>query len=50
LHTSLEQLALCTATNLRSINELACHIIVVRADWFHEVLNVGSEDFGAFSQ
>jgi uncharacterized damage-inducible protein DinB len=47
---SLEQLALCAAPNLRSINELACHIIAVRADWFHEVLNVGGEDFNAFSQ
>jgi uncharacterized damage-inducible protein DinB len=46
---SLEQLALCAAPNLRSIDELARHIIAVRADWFHEVLNVGGEDFGAFS-
>jgi len=46
---SLEQLALFAAPNLRSIDELARHIIAVRADWFHEVLHVGNEDFGAFS-
>ena len=46
---SAEQLALCAAPNLRSIAELARHIIVVRADWFHEVLNVGGDDFAAFS-
>jgi uncharacterized damage-inducible protein DinB len=47
---SLEQLALCAAPNLRSIDELARHIIAVRADWFHDVLHVGGEDFGAFSR
>jgi uncharacterized damage-inducible protein DinB len=47
---SLDQLALSAACNLRSIDELACHIIAVRAGWFHEVLDKGSEDFGAFSQ
>jgi uncharacterized damage-inducible protein DinB len=47
---SLDQLALCAAPDLRSIDELACHIIAVRADWFHEVLGEGGEDFGAFSQ
>jgi len=46
---SVEQLALCAASNLRSINELACHIIAVRAGWFYHVLNVGDEDFNAFS-
>src|SRR5437667_11483843 len=30
---SAEQLALCAAPNLRSIAELASHIIAVRADW-----------------
>ena len=47
---SLDQLALSAAPNLRSIDELACHIIAVRAGWFHEVLDEGAEDFGAFSQ
>jgi hypothetical protein len=47
---SLDQLALSAAPNLRSIDELARHIIAVRADWYHDVLNVGGEDFAAFSQ
>ncbi len=47
---SLDQLALRAAPNLRSIDELARHIIGVRADWFHEVLGEGGEDFGALSQ
>jgi uncharacterized damage-inducible protein DinB len=47
---SLDQLALCAAPNLRSIDELARHIIAVRAGWFHEALGEGGEDFGAFSQ
>jgi hypothetical protein len=47
---SIDQLALSAAPNLRSIDELARHIITVRADWYHDVLNVGGEDFAAFSQ
>ena len=47
---SLDQLALCAAPNLRSIDELTRHIIGVRADWFHEVLSEGDEDFGAYSR
>ncbi len=47
---SPDQLALCAASNLRSIDELARHIIGVRAGWFHEALGEGGEDFGAFSQ
>jgi len=47
---SLDQLALCAAPNLRSIDELARHIIAVRAGWFQEALGEGGEDFGAFSQ
>lgn len=46
---SAEQLALRAATNLRSIDELACHIIGVRAGWFHDVLRVGDDDFAAFA-
>lgn len=44
------QLALRAAPDLRSIDELARHIIGVRADWFHEVLGEGNEGFGAYSQ
>jgi uncharacterized damage-inducible protein DinB len=45
---SPEQLALRPAPELRSIDELARHIIAVRAAWFHYVLEEGDEDFGAF--
>jgi uncharacterized damage-inducible protein DinB len=45
---SPEQLALRAAPNLRSIDELARHIIAVRAGWFHFCLKEGDEDFGAF--
>jgi uncharacterized damage-inducible protein DinB len=47
---SLDQLSLSAAPNLRSIDELARHIIALRAGWFHDVLDEGREDFGAFSQ
>lgn len=46
---TLEQLALRAAPDLRSIDELARHIIAVRAGWFHFCLEEGNEDFGAFS-
>lgn len=42
------QLALRAAPNLRTIDELACHIVAVRAGWFHYTLDEGDEDFGAF--
>jgi uncharacterized damage-inducible protein DinB len=45
-----EQLALRAAPNLRSIYELACHVIAVRAGWFHFTLKEGDEDFGAFGE
>jgi uncharacterized damage-inducible protein DinB len=44
-----EQLALRAAPDLRSIYELACHVIAVRAGWFHFCLKEGDEDFGAIS-
>jgi uncharacterized damage-inducible protein DinB len=47
---SNEQLALRAAPNLRSIDELALHIIAVRAGWFHAVLHEGDDAFGALSQ
>lgn len=47
---SAEQLALRAAPNLRSIDELARHIIAVRAGWYHDVLREGNDAFGAFSQ
>lgn len=45
---SLEQVTLRAAPNLRSIDELARHIIRVRASWFHFVLGVGDEEFAAY--
>jgi uncharacterized damage-inducible protein DinB len=47
---SPEQLALRAAPGLRSIDELARHVIAVRAGWFHYNLEEGDEDFGAFQK
>src|SRR6266536_1066759 len=44
---SPEQLALRAAPELRSIDELARHVIAVRAGWFHYNLEEGDEDFGS---
>src|SRR6266581_391422 len=44
-----EQLALRAAPNLRSIEELAHHIIAVRAGWFHYQLEEGGEELRAFT-
>ena len=46
---SQEQLALRAAPNLRSIDELARHIIGVRAGWYHYCLHEGDDAFGAFN-
>src|SRR5947207_14623887 len=45
---SPEQLALRAAPGLRSIDELARHVIAVSAGWFHYCLEEGEADFGAF--
>ncbi|HEY1388277.1 MAG TPA: DinB family protein [Ktedonobacterales bacterium] len=45
-----EQLALRAAPDLRSIGELACHIIGTRAGWFCWVLDAGDEEFKAYEQ
>jgi uncharacterized damage-inducible protein DinB len=47
---SAEQLALRAAPGLRSIEELARHIIGVRVGWFHYNLEEGDEDFAAFGE
>ena len=47
---SPEQLALRAAPDLRSIDELARHVIAVRAGWFHYTLEEGDEDFGTFAE
>src|SRR5438094_7653489 len=41
---SLEQLELRAAPNLRSIRELATHIIAVRARWFHGLMGEGGDE------
>jgi uncharacterized damage-inducible protein DinB len=43
-----EQLALRAAPHLRSVEELARHIIAVRAGWFHYALGEGDDTFAAF--
>jgi uncharacterized damage-inducible protein DinB len=35
---------------LRSIEELARHIIGVRAGWFHNILGEGNDTFGAYHE
>src|SRR5215469_5858079 len=44
------QLALRAAPQLRSIEELARHIIGVRAGWFHNILGEGDDEFGAYHE
>src|SRR5215469_12393726 len=44
-----EQLALRASPHLRSIEELACHLIAVRAGWFHYQLEEGGEELRAFT-
>ena len=46
---SPEQLALRAAPDLRSIDELARHVIAVRAGWFHFQLEEGGEELRAFT-
>ena len=44
-----EQLALRISPNLRSHEELARHIISTRAAWFHQVLDIGADEFAALA-
>src|SRR5260370_16470925 len=46
---SPEQLALRAAPHLRSIGELARHMIAARAGWYHDVLHEGDDAFNALS-
>ncbi len=41
------QLALRAAPNLRSVGEIARHMIGARARWFHALLSEGGEEFAA---
>lgn len=42
-----EQLTLQAGPGLRTIGEIATHLVAVRAAWFHAALGVGDEAFGA---
>jgi uncharacterized damage-inducible protein DinB len=42
---SSEQLALRVAPRLRTISDIVLHIIGARARWFHDLMEVGDEDF-----
>jgi uncharacterized damage-inducible protein DinB len=44
---SREQLAWRPAPHLRSVGEIAAHIIAGRVNWFHRVLGAGSADFAS---
>lgn len=43
-----DQLALRVAPNLRSIGELAIHMVRTRATWFHRAIGEGSDETAAF--
>jgi uncharacterized damage-inducible protein DinB len=45
-----DQLALRAAPNLRSIGELATHMIRTRASWFHRAIGEGSDETAPFLQ
>ncbi|HEU5437783.1 MAG TPA: DinB family protein [Ktedonobacterales bacterium] len=45
-----EQLDLRIAQHLRSIRELATHLVGVRAGWFHRGLGEGGEEIAAIAQ
>ena len=44
---SSEQLALRAAPHLRSIGEIATHMIGARARWFHNLMGEGDQEFAA---
>lgn len=46
---SPEQLALRATPHLRSILEIATHIIAVRARWFHDLMGEGNEDIASIA-
>src|SRR2546427_7116393 len=47
---SAEQLALRAAPNLRSIGEIATHIVRTRAGWFYNAIGEGSADIAQIAQ
>ena len=46
---SPEQLALRAAPNLRSVGELATHIVRTRASWFHNAIGEGSDETAPYA-
>lgn len=46
---SSEQLTLRAAPGLRSIGEIATHMIGARARWFHNLMGEGDDDFAAMA-
>ncbi len=44
-----EQLALHASTDLRSIGEIATHIVGCRARWFHNLMGEGSEELASIA-
>ncbi len=46
---SAEQLELRVTPGLRSIREIATHVVSVRASWFRTALGIGDEAFGAIA-
>jgi uncharacterized damage-inducible protein DinB len=46
---SPEQLALRATSGLRSIGEIATHMIGARARWFYQLMGEGGEEFAALS-
>lgn len=47
---SSEQLALRAAPNLRTVGEIAGHIVSTRAGWFHRAIGEGSDETTPFMQ
>ncbi|SRR6266571_5399156 len=45
-----EQLTLRAAPHLRSIGEIATHMIAVRVRWFHGLMDVGGEDIAPIGE
>ncbi len=45
-----DQLALSTASGLRSISTIVRHIIGGRARWFHDMMGVGDQEFAKLRQ
>jgi uncharacterized damage-inducible protein DinB len=46
----LDQLTLSAAPNLRSVGEIARHVIGARARWFHALMAEGGDEFAALGR